>query len=118
MDKPMFNVAVYGTLKEGHGNNVLLQDSAKIGEGWIHGYKMVASGIPFVFKDEAVKGKVWVEVWQVDGPTLAQLDSLEGHPDWYYRSPVSVQTEQGEVRAEVYLNDQHNELPEVVGGVY
>ena len=118
MDKELFNVAVYGTLKAGHGNNRLLQNSRMIGEGWIHGYKMVASGIPFVFKDEDVDSKVWVEVWQVDGPTLANLDSLEGHPDWYYRSPVDVHTEGGGMQAEVYLNDQHNELPEVVGGVY
>ena len=114
----MTNIAVYGTLKEGHGNNSLLGDSLLVGEGWIAGYQMVAEGIPFVFKVEDNSSKVWVEVYEVEPNTLQSIDGLEGHPDWYYRSPVLVTTADGEVGAEVYLNDDYKDLPIVVGGVY
>ena len=44
------------------------------------------------------------EVWEVDSSTLAQLDELEGHPDWYQRKKITVSHVTGEsVSAFTYL---------------
>lgn len=93
-------VAVYGTLKRRHGNHRLLQNSKYIGEFLTKKkYPMVVKGsIPFVghgFEflglDKEVGHNIVVEVYEVDSDTLKQLDSLEGHPNWYYRDVVELQ---------------------------
>jgi gamma-glutamylaminecyclotransferase len=88
----LHSVAVYGTLKEGHGNHGLLRDSYYIGEGFTsEPYPLIVDGLPYLI-DRKGKGKcVHVEVYRVDDATLAQLDRLEGHPDWYQRKQIQVQ---------------------------
>jgi gamma-glutamylaminecyclotransferase len=86
----MHKVFVYGTLKEGHGNDVLLSFSKKIGEGFTkERYVMYESGIPFVSKSLALT-KIYGEVYLVTDDTLDSLDMLEGHPDWYKREEVPI----------------------------
>ena len=81
-------VACYGTLRPGFGNNRLLVDSEHIGTGkTIEKYTLRASGIPFVSKDPL--HSVVVDVYKVDEPTLKNLDSLEGHPEWYKREQIA-----------------------------
>ena len=101
----LHSVAVYGTLKKGHGNHRLLKDSYCLGEGFTsEPYPLVVDGLPYVI-DRAGKGKrVCVEIYRVHLDTLARLDSLEGHPDWYQRKQIQVQLYKGgTVSAWVYM---------------
>lgn len=79
-------VAVYGTLKSGYGNHVLLSRSIHLGDDLLRDIS-VTSGFPFAVKREG--GQIFVEVYQVDNRTLARLDALEGHPNFYRRELVS-----------------------------
>mgnify|MGYP003113545514 FL=1 len=86
-------VAVYGTLKKGCGNNLLLHDSVFISEGKIKdNYPLVigGSGLPFLANEKGVGKNVHVEVYLVDEQTLSRLDMLEGHPKWYKREKTDV----------------------------
>jgi len=85
-------VAVYGTLKQGHGNNRLLSSSEFMGAEQIKGFKMFsAGGFPVVFHSEDSKDEISVEVFMVEQSTLqGDLDRLEGHPRWYRRELIDV----------------------------
>ena len=99
-------LAVYGTLKQGYGNNVLLKDCQFLGRGTITGYRMYQSGIPYVVLDPSNdRYKVHVEVYDCPKHVVTgSVDRLEGHPEWYCRTPCVVTMEDGtEVPAEVYL---------------
>ena len=84
-------VFVYGTLKEGFGNNALLRDATFVSRGCtVQPYLMLdTGGFPVVFQDPA-KHNVSGEVYEVDDATLAQLDRLEGHPSFYERKEITV----------------------------
>jgi gamma-glutamylcyclotransferase (GGCT)/AIG2-like uncharacterized protein YtfP/predicted glutamine amidotransferase len=101
----LVSVAVYGTLKKGHGNHRLLTSSYCLGDGFTSDpYPLVIDNLPYVI-DRKGKGKrVQVEVYRVDANTLARLDSLEGHPDWYQRKQIQVQLHAGgTITAWVYM---------------
>jgi len=86
-------VAVYGTLKRGYGNHMLLADSVFIGDGYTEDkYPLVVrgSGLPFLVDMKGTGKRVKVEVYLVDEPTLNRLDMLEGHPEWYKREKKPV----------------------------
>lgn len=108
-------VAVYGTLREGFGNNVLLQNSQKLGQAllppnltmYTHG------GLPFVHNDGDTSNQVLVDVYEVDDSTLARLDRLEGHPSWYKREQVETDAFG---MAWTYLNDEVSGLDVVESG--
>lgn len=109
------NIAVYGTLKQGHGNHGLLT-----GERWefyernslehdykpaeflgvhrIHGYGLYSAWIPFAVPTEG--RSIAVEVYRVVEPgMLSLLDRLEGHPRNYTRTHA--RTESG-MQVQVY----------------
>ena len=92
-------VFVYGTLKRGHGNNRLLHGAEFISEAISREeYGFYKAGIPYVYKspkdgDDPVR--VIGELWDVDQPTLAALDRLEGHPTWYRREIIQVMNQYG-----------------------
>ena len=80
------NVFVYGTLKEGYGNHSCLRGSPRISEGWLSGFEMWKSGIPYVRRNNDLESKVYGEVYRVTWDTvLHSLDILEGHPRFYER---------------------------------
>ena len=84
-------VFVYGTLMEGFGNHMYLSDSAKICNATTHEkYTMYANGVPFVVKN-IPSVNISGELYKVDHEVLAyNLDTLEGHPDFYRREVVEV----------------------------
>lgn len=118
-------VFVYGTLKTQHGNNRLLNWSTFQGVATTEKqYVLLDHGIPFLIHDSEVEDtgllkQVRGEVWELDDEyDLAALDSLESHPNWYYRSliPTSLGT------AWVYfmpdMKIDTNDLCPVVDGSY
>lgn len=94
-------VAVYGTLKKHYGNHRILKDGqAKFVDyksfpglmfhmGWFPGVVLaedVAADHPcHLFVSRYT---ISTEIYEVDDPTLLKLDKLEGHPKFYYRTPM------------------------------
>jgi gamma-glutamylaminecyclotransferase len=98
-------VFVYGTLKKGFSNHRLLVGSEYLGSAQtVEKYAMYSTGTPIVLKNEAVS-PIHGELYQVNEATLAALDSLEGHPDWYRREEVeiAVDGEHGRYRETAWL---------------
>jgi gamma-glutamylcyclotransferase (GGCT)/AIG2-like uncharacterized protein YtfP len=96
-------VAVYGTLKQGHYNNMLLQDAVFVGPGSIKGHRMYQRGFPFVMPDDTAEYDIQVELYRVSDSELRALDSLEGHPDWYKRSLTDVYCDDGRLCTKAYV---------------
>lgn len=95
---------VYGTLKRGFGNNRLLDGAKYIGKAITPPeYTMVSlGGFPGVIHSgqTVVSG----EIWEVDDPMQTlRVDRLEGHPNFYRREEVPVQTADGVENAWIYL---------------
>ena len=83
-------IFVYGTLKRGFGNHHYLRSAKFIATGRTKNkYALYAAGIPFVVKDNQVTNIIG-EIYEVDDATLAIIDSLEGHPDFYKRMQVPI----------------------------
>ena len=88
-------IFVYGTLKKGFSNHYLLEGSEWVGAAkTLEKYSLYASGIPFVFKGEAVS-HIYGELYRVDELTLKIIDRLEGHPEWYWREKDQFETKEG-----------------------
>lgn len=68
-------VAVYGTLKKGECNNHYLRGSEYVGTGRVRGQLYQVSFYPALAASDDHHSSV--EVYRVDGPTLAALDGLE-----------------------------------------
>lgn len=99
------NVFVYGTLKNGHGNNVLLRTSEFVKETRTkNSYLLVRGqiGVPFVFPKSGIEEDLYKYLHPVQGhlfkvdsmETFKRLDRLEGHPSHYTR--VLTELEDGE----------------------
>lgn len=93
----LHTVAVYGTLKSGHGNHSrFLTESYCLGEGrTCDDYPLVVDGLPYLIERKGTGHKVKVEVYRVDDDTLSRLDGLEGHPEWYQRKKIRVSLDKG-----------------------
>jgi len=83
----MYNVFVYGTLKAGHGNHRLLENSKLLHEATITGKMVSLGGFPCVSTngDNQIHG----EVYEVDDQTLGHLDHLESNGSFYTREIVN-----------------------------
>src|SRR5690606_26884300 len=87
-------VAVYGTLKRGHGNHYLLANPnvAFLGRTILTGpYHMVSlGGFPAVVRSPDVKlqNRILCEVYRIDEETLEALDILESNGQFYTRDQV------------------------------
>jgi gamma-glutamylaminecyclotransferase len=121
-------VAVYGSLKKGFHNHRLLEKSRHVGNGVVWDWQMFSVGsYPMIAKG---LGKVYVEIYEVDGATFSNLDRLEGYPSYYNRKLVDVDDVacdgklmdgSGEsVRAWIYFgtDQQVSELPPVPRGIW
>ena len=103
-------VAVYGTLKRGHGNYMrcLQGESIYMGSAvTADKYPLIIDGLPFLSPKQGIGHHVEVDVFRVDDDTFARLDHLESHPRWYVREQVPVVLDNGRrvVTAWVYFND-------------
>tara|TARA_R110002074_G_scaffold141374_1_gene287809 strand:- start:738 stop:1169 length:432 start_codon:yes stop_codon:yes gene_type:complete len=88
-------VFVYGTLKHGFHNHVLLENDMFISKGVTHeAYLMTESGIPYV--SESIQySKIQGEIYLVSRESMDMLDMLESHPTWYERKIVTINTDDG-----------------------
>jgi len=89
MRKGTVTVAVYGTLKQGHGNHYLLKDAAFLGTAMTGSpYRLFCVGFPVLLPGtEAEPGlPVVVELYEVTRKQLRRLDRLEGNGRMYQRS--------------------------------
>lgn len=90
----MHNVFVYGSLMRGFGNHGLLESSAFISEATAEGLRLYTLGaFPAVLSGDDGDSPVRGEVYSVDDETLARLDRLEGHPNFYRRERKEVWVE-------------------------
>jgi gamma-glutamylcyclotransferase (GGCT)/AIG2-like uncharacterized protein YtfP len=111
-------ISVYGTLKQGYGNNRILQggNAVKVSEGVVRGFLLYDSGFPVAAHSDmdSIKVEVW-DIGDVEDPndseavvTLNRLDGLEGHRgndnpnSMYFREVVTVHTEGGTLEANMY----------------
>lgn len=110
-------VFVYGTLKQGYGNNRLLETSQKIADGVTEEeFLLTDVGFPYMIPQEALTGAESVtvapvrgELWEVTSElVMASLDRLEGIAyDHYRHRDVVVKTADGDFTAQAYVC--HNE---------
>jgi gamma-glutamylaminecyclotransferase len=113
MKAKLHSVFVYGTLKSPYWNHRLIEHGGGkfLGVGMTkEKFLLFDGGIPYVINppDPTVRlklgryfGQIKGEVYQVDDPTLAALDRLEGHPNGYRRESTRCKllTDEGKVRA-------------------
>jgi gamma-glutamylaminecyclotransferase len=93
-------VFVYGTLLAGEPNHRLLLRAQLVGAArTVARYELRDLG-PFPGLVEGGSQSVLGELYEVDAPTLAALDRLEGHPRFYRRVPVALE---GGAAAETYV---------------
>jgi gamma-glutamylaminecyclotransferase len=96
---------VYGTLRLGSGNHGLLAGSRPLGRArTVASYALFVDPYPHMVETPAVSPVVG-EVYEVLPATLAVLDRLEDHPNWYRRQPIAVALDDGSavVQAEAYF---------------
>lgn len=101
-------VAVYGTLKYGHSNfNNYLTESNHVATGETYdNYPLLIEGLPYMVEKKGMGHNVEVDLMVVDDKELAELDLLEGHPNWYERKRVPILTDDNTVvMAWLYFNN-------------
>lgn len=114
-------VFVYGTLRMHESNHYLLASAKKVAEqAWTHGRLYdTGNGYPGMLMDK--KERVYGEIYQVTEKELEELDELEGYiqgkeNNLYDRVRQSVYTDQGKIKANVYiyldkLEEEKNYIP-------
>ena len=108
----MRQLAVYGSLLEGFGNNGLLRDSKKLSSEVVDiPFKMISlGGFPGLIPAEE-NHNIYIEVWGVDDRTYSRVEILEGYPSFYQKSVIN--TSLGE--CEVYvLNDPRYQSDSII----
>lgn len=78
-------VFVYGTLRRGQSNHLLLESSPHLGDTRVRGRMFSLGAYPAITLRAEPSESVYVEAYRVTDKTLAELDRLEGHPTFYTR---------------------------------
>jgi len=114
-------IAVYGTLKKGHGNYYnYLTESKFVASGTTKDkYPLVVKGLPYMIEERGHGYNVVVDIFKVTDETLKALDRLEGHPNWYRRKQVEIVTKKGKtLTCWLYFNLTHKSNGEVLHESY
>jgi gamma-glutamylcyclotransferase (GGCT)/AIG2-like uncharacterized protein YtfP len=87
-------LAVYGTLKAAYGNHRLIERAGlkPVGRAYTNDadFLMKGGGFPYVFAPINQGERIRVELYAFDDENqIADIDRLEGHPDWYIRKPFN-----------------------------
>lgn len=105
---------VYGTLKRGSHNNIMLGKSKFLGRAVTKpGLNIKSIGIPIVvapFSDAMKKAAKPIigEVYKVSKRTINIVDVLEGHPNLYKRFLIDIEMKNKTLKAYIYLFRQDN----------
>lgn len=86
----MTPVFVYGTLLAGEPNHRLLEAASFVGAAETAPVFSLVDLGPFPALVGGGERAVVGEVYEVDRPTLARLDLLEGHPRFYKRQRIAL----------------------------
>lgn len=98
-------VFVYGTLMRGGRYHALMAGAELVGEAFsAPGYRLYDLG-PYPAMREEGEGEVIGEIYDVDDATLAELDRLEGHPDYYRRARVRL-ADGSEVTSYLFVDER------------
>lgn len=99
-------VAVYGTLKKGYHNYwSYLAGANHLGKGeTLNRYPLIINGLPYLIDNAGQGHFVEVDVFSVSDTKLAELDRLEGHPNWYQRRQTWVILNGKNVYCWIYFN--------------
>jgi len=114
-------VAVYGTLKKGHGNYYnYLTTSKRVGSGTTKDkYPLVIKGLPYMIEERGHGYNVEVDIFKVSDEVLAKLDRLEQHPTWYRRKKIDIVTSKGKtLSCWLYFNLMQKSQGEVLHETY
>ncbi len=90
----MYNVAVYGSLRQGFGNHRLLEGQTFLNKTrTTERFSMFSlGGFPYVDLDlPNPLSQIVVETYQVTPECLKRLDILEGYPRFYNRTEVTLE---------------------------
>lgn len=93
----MNRIFVYGTLKRGFANHVILADARFIGQvRTLEAFPLVVQGpwfTPAMLPEPGTGHRVWGELWEVDSAKFFELDDLESlnRPTGYERQFVMVE---------------------------
>jgi gamma-glutamylcyclotransferase (GGCT)/AIG2-like uncharacterized protein YtfP len=108
-------VFVYGTLLEGEANHGQLGSARCLGPArTAPSFELVdLGGFPGLVEGQG--GAVEGELYACDAQTLARIDELEDHPDYFRRTPIEL--EDGRV-AQTYVLPGHHAagVPRLTGG--
>ena len=111
----MHLIFVYGTLKTQFSNHRILEKcnyvKAMAPDIELH------NGPGFPFAKRGI-GTTYGELYEVDDATLASLDALEGHPDFYKREKTTVLAGCAKHLAWIYLCDRAAVYPKIESGVW
>lgn len=117
-------LAVYGTLRQGHGNNRLLENSNLLGIQKVPGFKMYSlGGFPAINKADD-DSSIEIEVYEVTSPNeLKNIYRLEGYTgnrdadgNWY--DTTDVKTEFGDAEIFYFKGSLEGTRPLVADGVW
>lgn len=106
-------VAVYGSLRRGLHNHVLLEQADYVSRETLPGFKMYSmSAYPYITPTDP-SDEILVELYLVTTEELSRLDTLEGYPGFYSRKLVA--TSQGNAWIYFISTDNPTEPPVTSG---
>ena len=101
-------VAVYGTLKKDYSNYYHYlngKGTTYIGRGQTQDkYPLIIDSLPYLVDQKGTGHNVEVDVFEVSGEVLENLDLLEGHPQWYRRKQITIKLKKSNILAWIYFN--------------
>lgn len=109
---------VYGALLRGYCNHFIVEPCRLIGDAkTVDKYTLFVDDYPYVNTLVENKAQIVGELYEVtNSEVLHDLDMLEGHPDFYVRSPCRVKLTDSEeiVDAQIYFNNRASTDVELV----